>query len=465
MYRRQEPKQETFFIPGSLSDYVPEDHILRRVDAVLDFSWLEGEVRGYYAERTGRPCINPEQAVRLMLAGFFHGVVHDRALMREAQVNLAYRWFAGYELDEALPHHSSLTRIRQRWGEALFRRIFERVVAQCVEAGLVDGETLHVDASLIRADVSWESLVRQHITKVLEENEESDDEGPPGPKAGRPPTRKAGKVKKVSTTDPQASMATSCRQQRLEPSYKQHTAVDDKAGVIVDVEVTTGEVNEGGELLKQVARAAGQTGRLPAQVTADAGYASSKNYQALEELEIAAVIPPPADKTPTRGVPASRFSYDAKHDLLRCPEGKTLTPRSRARNGRLFRARSVACKVCPLRERCVPPTASARSILITDGYCALLRARRSRQKGWPEELREAYSRHRWKVEGAHGEAKCRHGLRRAARRGLTNVRIQVYMTAVVMNLKRLAMWAARRLMALFCEDWGYYSTRGARAAQ
>ncbi|NIM07258.1 MAG: IS1182 family transposase [Armatimonadetes bacterium] len=445
MYHRREPKQETFFIPGSLSEYVPQDHILRRVDAVLDLSWLEGEVRGLYAEKTGRPCINPEQAVRLMLAAFFHGVVYDRALMREAQVNLAYRWFAGYELDRALPHHSSLTRIRQRWGEELFRRVFERVVAQCAQAGLVEGETLHVDASLIRADVSWESLVQQHITKVWEENDASDEEDPPRPKAGRPPTRKAGKVKKMSPTDPQASMATSCRRQQLEPSYKQHTAVDDKAGVIVDVEVTTGEANEGGELLKQVARAAGQTSRLPAAVTADAGYASSKNYQALEELEIAAVIPPTADKTPTRGVPASRFSYDAKHDLLRCPAGKILKPTSRARNGRFYRACSADCKRCPLRERCVPPTARARGVLITDGYCALLRARRCKRKGWPEEMHEAYRRHRWKVEGIHAEAKCRHGLRRAARRGLTNVRIQVYLTAVVMNLKRLARDAAARI--------------------
>jgi transposase len=95
MYRRRSARQESCFIPGSLSDYVPEDHILRRVHAVLDLSWLGEEVRELYAEEVGRPCIDPEQAVQLMLAGFFHGVVQDRKLLREAQVNLAYRWFAG----------------------------------------------------------------------------------------------------------------------------------------------------------------------------------------------------------------------------------------------------------------------------------------------------------------------------------------------------------------------------------
>ena len=167
MYRKQTSKQETCFIPGSLSDFIPDDHVLKRVDAVLDLRWLDEEVKLLYAEANGRPCIDPERAVRLMLAGFFHGVVHDRKLMREAQVNMAYRWFAGYELDETLPDHSSLTRIRQRWGEERFRQIFERSVAQCAQAGLVTGEMIHVDASLIRADVSWRSLVRVHVNRVL----------------------------------------------------------------------------------------------------------------------------------------------------------------------------------------------------------------------------------------------------------------------------------------------------------
>ena len=153
-----------------------------------------------------------------MLAGFFHGVVHDRKLLREAQVNIAYRWFAGYELDEPLPHHSSLTRIRQRWGEERFRAIFERSVMQCVQAGLVGGEMLHLDASLIRADVSWRSLVQQHVSKVLAENEAAEQE-----------PESAGKPKQVSATDPDASLAKMNASQRLEPSYKQHTAVDDRA--------------------------------------------------------------------------------------------------------------------------------------------------------------------------------------------------------------------------------------------
>src|SRR4030043_347787 len=105
MYRKPKPRQESCFIPGTLSQYIPDDHILKLVQAVLERSGLGEEVKELYSEDKGRPCIDPERAVRLMLAGFFHGVVHDRKLLREAQVNIAIRWFAGYTLDEPLPDH------------------------------------------------------------------------------------------------------------------------------------------------------------------------------------------------------------------------------------------------------------------------------------------------------------------------------------------------------------------------
>jgi len=119
------------------------------VDRVLDLSWLREEVAGLYCDGNGRPGIDPEVAVRLMLAGFLLGIVHDRRLMREAQVNIAIRWFAGYGLHETLPDHSSLTRIRQRWGPERFRRIFERTVRACLDARIAKGEIVHIDASLI----------------------------------------------------------------------------------------------------------------------------------------------------------------------------------------------------------------------------------------------------------------------------------------------------------------------------
>ena len=132
MIGQRKRDQLEFMVCGSIRDLLPDDHVLVRVDGVLDLSWLRGMVEGLYADGFGRPGVEPEAALRLRLAGFLLGFVQDRRLMREAQVNLAIRWFAGFGLPERLadrlPDHSSLTRIRQRWGEALFRNIFTRVV-------------------------------------------------------------------------------------------------------------------------------------------------------------------------------------------------------------------------------------------------------------------------------------------------------------------------------------------------
>jgi transposase len=431
--------QEDIFVACPLSRLVPDDHILKRVDRVLDLSWLHGVVKDCYCQNDGRPSIDPESALRLMLAGYMEGIIHDRKLMRRAQTDIAIRWFAGYQLHEDLPDHSSLTRIRQRWGEERFRRIFQRTVGECVKAGLVGGDTVHVDATLIRADVSWESVVKDHVERVLSENPDEDEErtktGRRGP--GRP-RKRAPQVKKHSRTDPEATITTSSHERRMEPCYKQHTAVDDKAGVVVDATVTTGEDNEGTQLLKQVGRIKENTGIEPSTLTADAGYAHPRNYAGLEELGIGAVIPPQREPGVARKLPVRRFKYDARHHVVRCPGGKRLRCTQETGKGRIYCASRSDCRSCPLRLRCLPASSDRRTILIVTGYEALLRARRQRNRGWDTATRELYDRHRWRIEGKHGEAKVLHGLRRAVRRGRWNVAIQVYLTAVAMNLKCLA---------------------------
>ena len=256
------------FVSGPPRQLIPDEHILVRVVRVLDLGWLHEAVGDFYCADNGRPGIDPEVAVRLMLAGFLLGIVHDRRLMREAQVNIAILWFIGYSLHENLPDHSSLSRIRQRWGAELFRRIFERTVKSCIDAKIATGEIVHVDASLIRANVSWESLVERHIGALRETNID-----PTAEKNEEKQGRQTGRFKKVSTTDPDATMATASRNRRLEPSYKQHAVVDDVRGVIMDVEVTTGEINEGQQTLTRLDATAQTVGKSIKAVTADAGYA------------------------------------------------------------------------------------------------------------------------------------------------------------------------------------------------
>ena len=442
MLGRKERDQLELFITGSLRQLVPDDHILARVDRVLDLSWLRDEVADLYCADNGRPGIDPEAAVRLMLAGFLLGLVHDRRLMREAQVNLAIRWFVGYGLHEAWPDHSSLTRIRQRWGAERFRRIFQRTVKACVAAKIANGEVVHIDASLIRADVSWESLVERHVDQVDRANQTPDQDAE---KQGR----QTGKYKKVSLTDPDATMATNARNRRLEPTYKQHAAVDDLRGVILEIEVTTGEINEGQRIVGQVDATMATTGVPMTTVTADAGYAYAKVYGALERRGIDALIPTKAE--PIRSpVPLRRFRYDAKHDIVKCPRGKILRPGNPVAHGRFFYARKRDCDRCALASICLSKGRSSKGLVISHDYPALLRARRRRER-WSAADQRLYQRHRWRSEGFHGEAKTWHGLARAVRRGLQNMRIQAYLTASAINLKRLAAalvtlwWALSRL--------------------
>lgn len=438
MLGRKERDQLELFMTGSLRQLVPDDHVLARVDRVLDLGWLRDEVADLYCADNGRPGIDPEVAVRLMLVGFLLGIVHDRRLMREAQVNLAIRWFTGYGLHEALPDHSSLTRIRQRWGAGRFRAIFERTVQACIAARIATGEVVHVDASLIRADVSWESLAVRHAEAVAEAN------GDGAAKVGTTPeiehalrhSKKTGRFKKVCVTDPDATMATNGRSRRLEPSYKQHAVVDDVRGVVLDVEVTTGEVNEGEQILARLDAAARTIGAAIEAVTADAGYAYAKVYAGLEQREIAAVIPAKAE--PIRSpVPMRRFRYDARHDVLKCPRGKKLKPGRAVKHGCFFTSRARDCRRCDLARLCLSKGRVNKAVVLGDDYPALLRARRRRER-WSEEDRRLYQRHRWRSEGFHGEAKTWHGLARAVRRGLSNMRIQAFLTAAAINLKRLA---------------------------
>jgi transposase len=440
----QERWQEELFVAGPLSWLIPDDHILKLVDKVLDLSWLRDEVKDLYCCDNGRPGIDPEAAVRLMLAGFFQGIVHDRKLLREAQVNIAIRWFAGYRLDERLPDHSSLTKIRRRWGDERFKKIFQKTVQSCVDAGLVSGETVHIDATLIRADVSWESLTTEHAETVIKENALEGDKRK-GP--GRPRT-KPRKPKKRSKTDPDATMTTSCNSFRLEPCYKQHAAVDDSCGVIVDVDVTTGEQSEGSQLAEQIERIENNTGKKIKTVSADSAYAHGKNFELLEDKDIDAIIPPQKENSKPRHLPLRRFKYDAKNRIVKCPRGRTLTRRTQNKQGWIYRAQSKDCRRCHLRNRCISQDASSRSVLISYGYEALLRARR-RHRQPDQTYVETYKRHRWRSEGMHGQAKTQHGLRRAVRRGLSNVAIQAYLTAAVINLKRLAA-SVGLLFAQFC---------------
>src|ERR1700736_4527340 len=153
MMGRLSHDQEQFFYSFRLDEAVPEDHAVREIAAVLDLSWAHSELAPYYTE-IGRRSIDPVLMIRMLIVGYVFGIRSERALCREVQVNLAYRWFCGLSIEDKVPDHSAFSRARnERFGDSnVFRSVFERVVGSCVAAGLVGGEGFAVDASLIQAD-------------------------------------------------------------------------------------------------------------------------------------------------------------------------------------------------------------------------------------------------------------------------------------------------------------------------
>ena len=246
-------------------------------------------------------------------------------------------------------------------------------------------------------------MVERHVAEVMSENPLEEKPAKKDGGGGR-----GGGSRKVSRTDPDARLATSGGRGGFEPSYKQHAVVDDARGVVLDVSVTEGTVNEREVIESHMNAVRELSGREAALVTADSGYAYSKVYGALERRGVAALIP--AKKEPSQSrVPLRLFRYDARNDLVKCPRGKTLSPRRDAERGRYYGSRTRDCAGCALREDCLPKTRSYKEVLIPHAYPALLRARR-RHARWGEEERRMYRRHMWRSEGYHGEAKTWRGL-------------------------------------------------------
>jgi transposase len=393
----------------SLEVMVPEDHQLRRLDRVLDLSFVHEAVRDKYCADNGRPSIDPEVVIRLFLIQALYRYESVRRLMREVQVNLAYRWFIGYRLDESLPDHSTLSKALDRFGSEVFDELFAGSVSQCQASGLIEGQVLHLDATTIRADLS------------------------------------ADRVNQVDSPDGDARFGR-FPGGKIEPGYKQHTVADGKKRVVLDVSVTAANVSEHDEVVELVDRAIARLGESPAAVCADSAYASGANAYELESRGIRLVSPPPKATTRAGGQYFSieRFSYDEAKDRFTCPGGKVLSyvRTEQARGRREYRAHRTDCGHCSLKPQCTRSV--RRHLKVTRYHASLVRLRADSET---ESFKRLYRSRAPVIEGVFAESKQWHGLGRAWRRGLSKMKVQSLLVAAVVNFKRL--------MTLFWRCLGY----------
>ncbi len=438
--------QNRLFYEFDLDEVVPAEHLVRRIDRVLDLSWLRGELAPFYSH-TGRPSIDPELMMRMLVIGYVFAIRSERQLCAEVRVNLAYRWFCRLGLEDKIPDHSAFSRARHerfRVSDAL-RRMFERVVETGIAAGLVGGEAFSVDASLIKADVNPARRVggdepiawpdRELASRAVREYLVALDESAAfaGGKKGKPP-------KAISLTDPRAAWVAQ-RNMRSIFAYDANYLIDNKLGIIVDAEGSrANRIEENRAAVRMVARAQTRFDLKPKRLAGDTAYGSGATLKCLIERGIEPHIPVWDKSNQTQGrFTKADFTYDQERNLYICPGGKLLTCSGRVDQGRIlpYRARVRDCASCALKPRCTraPARKVSRDIdePIRDRVRALAKT----------EAFETSRRHRKKVEMAFAHMKRIFKLDRLRLRGLSGARDEVLLTATAQNLRKLARYASQ----------------------
>jgi transposase len=438
-----QPQEPLFSYRVNLDHRIRKDHPLRRVAQVIDFTFVRAEVAQFYGQN-GNEGVDPIILVKLLLLLFFDDVPSERELMERLPERLDYLWFLGYNLDEQTPNHSVLSKARRRWGKDVFAKVFLRTVQQCVEAGLVDGKKIHVDASLITANASKDSiqqsspeLIAAYKKAVAAQETKLDD-------TATPENYQAVNDTHVSTTDPDAALVS--RQGKgSRPCYHHHRAIDDAHGVITAVETTPGSIAENHKLMDLVEQHQQNTDQQVQTVVGDSKYGTAENFAACVEKSIAPHLGVLADQqkahTARAGCyPMEQFEYDPATDTYRCPAGQSLKKRRYHPRRRTweYTAQAGVCAACALRSQCT--TGQQRTLQRHDQAA---RVELGRQIARSQAARGDRRRRWYLMEGSFGRAAVEHGFKRARWRRLWRQQIQDWLIAAVQNIKLLLRWAGK----------------------
>ena len=445
---RQEA-QSSLFYEFSLDDHVPQDHLLRSIDRFVDLSSIRAHLAGFYSH-TGRPSVDPELLIRMLLVGYCFGIRSERRLCEEGHLNLAYRWFCRLDLSDRIPDHSTFSKNRHgRFRDSeLLRYLFETTVARCIAEGLVSGQRMAVDASLIEADANkqnstpkedWDAstINPADAPRAVREYLDTLDEAAFGAASEVQP-------KFTSHSDP-ASQWTAARKGPAFFSYSDNYLIDTDHGVIIDVEATRSiRQAEVGSTKTMLDRVRDKFGMVPDWMIADTAYGSGPMLGWLVDRKIDPYIPV-IDKAgrPDGTWTRTDFDWDAENDQYICPEGHVLkqfrrnySDPNRGPTGKgtaKYRALKLTCQACPSKQKCCP-NADARSITREDHEDARQVARdlaKTDEYAIAMKLRK-------KVEILFAHLKRILGLGRLRLRGPCGANDEFLLAATAQNLRKLA---------------------------
>ena len=426
------------FYHVSLEQLVPPDHLVRRLAKVLDMSWIRKASAEAYSH-TGRPSIDPVVVAKMMLLGFLYNISSERQLAREIQVNMAYRWYIGYDLDESIPNHSVLSKARRRLGIEFFESLFEYVVTRCSEEGLISGENLLIDSTIVKADASLDSIssLRYRPSEYFEQLEQTaESEINKDNQLGHTRSRTDRTCDhRRSLTDPDATLFRR-NGQSTKLAYKSHIAADSHKGIITSVAVSPSSEDDTSvvpQLLEQHCDLLDK----PERVVTDSLYGSEECLGYLQNKNIDTVIKQRSGGNKHGCFDKSKFLYDSNKDVYICPASKQLrrTRTQKSNNKAYYSGSRQTCPNCLLREQCIGST-SPNSVRQVTRYDSPYSDRAKQLCSSPLGKRLLRLRQTC-IEGLFGQAKNLHGLARARWRRLLNMHIQTLLTATVLNLKKL----------------------------
>ena len=429
----QQQYQHQLFHYFDIESLIPNNHLLRKIDKHVDLSFVNELTESFYCQNNGRPSVAPELFFRMIIIGYLYGIESDRQLCEEIQFNLAYRWFCKLNLEDKVPDHSSLTRIRDRFGLEVFNIFFLEITEQCKEMGLVKGERVMTDGTLFQANASLDSLVPKNKDELERENKEISI---PGIKAPSP--RKISNKTHVSTTDPDASLAFKSGTPRT-LKYKAHITIDADSRVVLDAKITTGATHESQVYLQQIETIERNLGININEVIADRAYGSGDIIQQLINKKINPNIPLFSGRSGSRGINKEKdFIYDEENNRYQCPAGHFLKPYPTASNETIiYHSNHNDCASCQLKSDCKAKPKNSENVRIITRSIYHKLFETVKQAMMTQDFREKLIERMWKMEGLISEAKNQHCLSRAKYRGIMKTQIQAYMAASVLNMKRL----------------------------
>ena len=450
MLKEPAPRQHTLEMV-ILEDLVPVDHLLRKIDKYINFEFIRDKVRHLYCDNNGRPAVDPVLLFKMLFIGYLFGVRSERQLVREVQVNVAYRWFLGLSLTDKIIDASTFSQQRRRRFLAtdIEQQIFDEIVRQAIDHGLVGGDVLYTDSTHMKANANKKKFEIHTVTQTptdyltalevaIDEDRIANGKAPLKEKAAdtEPKTRDI----KVSTTDPESGYLT--REGKPQGFYYlDHRTTDAKHNIITDTHVTPGNVHDSKPYLARLDRQLTAFNIYPYAVGLDAGYKTASICKGLEDRNVEGVI---GYRRPNKaeGLFAKRkFVFDADQNHYICPAGQLIPYNTTNRLGyREYHSDSTQCKHCPFLSQC---TRSRNHTKVITRHVWQDSVERTDARRLTAQGKRIYQRRKETVERSFADAKQLHGHRYARYRGLRRVSGQCLLAAACQNMKKIALLLAR----------------------